>query len=117
MAPDGISVEGGVNSQMLLSSEALFLKREVIAPGVAAKRHFHTTASIIAILEGSVRIDYGYEFQHTDFASAGEFVFIPALMPHQPINESDQQMVCLVVRNAPWDEILPVEEPRSPSTD
>jgi len=104
---DGIADGGGVDSQMLIASEALFLKRETIAPGARAIPHFHSTASIIAILEGDVRINYGNAFQHTDFATKGEFIFIPALMPHQPINESDRPIVCLVVRNAPWDEVIP----------
>ena len=107
--PDDIA-EQDVKSEMLLASEKLFLKREVIGPNTEAIRHFHSTASIIAVLEGSVRINYGSDFQHVDYATAGEFIFIPALMPHQPVNEDrDLPMVCLVIRNAPWDEILPYE--------
>ena len=98
----------GVHSEMLLASQSLFLKREVIAPGAAAVRHFHSTASIIVMLEGRVRVNYGSTFQHTDYADAGEFILIPALMPHQPVNESiDEPIVCLVIRDAPWDDIIP----------
>jgi uncharacterized RmlC-like cupin family protein len=99
--------ERGVDSQMLLASEALFLKREVIGPKAEAVRHYHATASIIVMLEGRVRVNYGSEFEHVEYASAGEFILIPALMPHQPVNEDDTEpIVCLVVRNAPWDDVI-----------
>ncbi len=109
MALDVIA-HAGVDSEMLLAGEALFLKREIVAPTTAANRHYHSTASIIVILEGKVRINYGSDFQYAEYAEAGEFVFIPALMPHQPVNEdAATPLVCLVVRNAPWDEALPCE--------
>jgi uncharacterized RmlC-like cupin family protein len=114
--PDTIA-DGGVDSEMLLAGEALFLKREVIAPGTAANQHYHSTASIIVILEGRVRVNYGSVFQYADYAEAGEFIFIPALMPHQPVNEEpESNLVCLVIRNAPWDEVLPYEPPRKMPT-
>ena len=95
---------------MLLAGEALFLKREVVAPSTAASQHYHSTASIIVILDGRVRVNYGSHFQYSDYAEAGESIFIPALMPHQPVNEDPEAaLVCLVVRNAPWDEVLPYE--------
>ncbi len=108
--PDRIAPQG-VESQMLLASEALFLKREQIEPKAVAVRHYHATASIIAILEGNVRINYGSGFQHAEYAAAGDFVFIPALMPHQPVNETEAPIVCLVVRNAPWDDVILYDNP------
>ena len=116
MASDSIA-HVGVDSEMLLAGEALFLKREVVAPSTAAKRHYHSTASIIVILEGKVRVNYGSGFQYADYAEAGEFIFIPALMPHQPVNEDPgAALVCLVIRNAPWDEVLPYEPSEEPPT-
>lgn len=97
----------GVKSEMLLTSRSLFLKRELIAPSTSALRHLHSTASIIVMLAGSVRVNYGSTFQYTDYVEAGEFIFIPALMPHQPVNESSTDpIVCLVVRDAPSDEVI-----------
>jgi uncharacterized RmlC-like cupin family protein len=101
----------GVSSQILLTSEHLFLKRELIEPGARGIRHFHETASIIVMLSGEVRVNYGSEFQFTDFAGPGEFIFIPAMLPHEPVNESTETPVeCLVIRNAPWDEVFPYDE-------
>jgi uncharacterized RmlC-like cupin family protein len=108
--PDIIS-ETGVESEMLLQSQSLFLKRESVGPKARGIRHLHTTASIIIILEGQVRINYGHAFEHTDHAHPGDFILIPAMMPHQPVNESQtDSVVCLVVRDAPVDDLIPYSE-------
>lgn len=100
----------GVESEMLLQSQSLFLKRETVAPQSRGIRHLHTTASIIAVLEGQVRVNYGYRFEHIDYAGPGDFILIPAMMPHQPVNESDAEpVVCLVVRDAPIDDLIPYD--------
>jgi uncharacterized RmlC-like cupin family protein len=105
--PDIIS-ESGVESEMLLQSQSLFLKRELVGPGASGIRHFHTTASIIIVLEGAVRVNYGHDFEHVDHAMPGDFILIPGMMPHQPVNESDTDaVVCLVVRDAPIDDLIP----------
>lgn len=103
--------ETGVESEMLLQSQSLFLKRESVAPQSRGIRHFHTTASIIAVLRGRVRVNYGHHFEHVDYASSGDFILIPAMMPHQPVNESKAEpVVCLVVRDSPIDDLIPYDE-------
>jgi uncharacterized RmlC-like cupin family protein len=93
---------------MLLQSQSLFLKREIVAPCSQGIRHFHTTASIIIMLRGRVRVNYGYHFEHVEYAKPGDFILIPAMMPHQPVNESGSEpMMCLVVRDSPIDDLLP----------
>jgi uncharacterized RmlC-like cupin family protein len=97
----------GVESEMLLQSQSLFLKRESVAPRSRGIRHLHTTASIIVVLQGQVRINYGHHFEHVDHATPGDFILIPAMMPHQPVNESKADtVVCLVVRDAPIDDLI-----------
>jgi uncharacterized RmlC-like cupin family protein len=108
--PDIIS-ECGVESEMLLQSQSLFLKRESIGPRATGIRHLHTTASIIIVLSGRVRVNYGHVFEHVDYAEPGDFILIPAMMPHQPVNESGEDIVvCLVVRDAPVDDLIPYTE-------
>jgi uncharacterized RmlC-like cupin family protein len=104
---EDVIAKSGVESEMLLQSQSLFLKREIVAPLARGIRHLHTTTSIIIMLSGSVRVNYGRRFEHVDYAEAGDFILIPAMMPHQPINESrSEPMVCLVVRDAPFDDLL-----------
>lgn len=106
-----IIADSGVESEMLLQSQSLFLKREVVSPGSEGIKHFHTTSSIIVMLSGRVRVNYGSHFQHVEYAEAGDCILIPALMPHQPVNESDvEPMVCFVVRDAPFDDIVPYQD-------
>jgi uncharacterized RmlC-like cupin family protein len=106
-----IMSETGVESEILVQSQSLFLKRELVAPNARGIRHLHTTASIIVMLHGRVRINYGYHFEHIDYAGEGDFIFIPAMMPHQPVNESAiEPVVCLVVRDAPVDDLIPCDD-------
>jgi uncharacterized RmlC-like cupin family protein len=108
--PDIISKQG-VESEMLLQSQSLFLKRELVGPRASGVRHLHTTASIIIVLEGEVRVNYGHAFEYTEYAGPDDFILIPAMMPHQPVNESTtDRVVCLVVRDAPIDDFIPYVE-------
>jgi len=100
----------GVESEMLLQSQRLFLKREIVAPLASGIRHLHTTSSIIIMLNGRVRVNYGFDFEHVEYAGPGDFILIPAMMPHQPVNESDSEpMICLVVRDSPIDDLVPYD--------
>jgi uncharacterized RmlC-like cupin family protein len=111
---EDIISDSGVESEMLLQSQSLFLKKEIVAPGSSGIRHLHTTTSIIIMLEGRVRVNYGFHFEHVEHAEPGEFILIPAMMPHQPVNEStSEQMSCLVVRDAPIDTLLRYEDTTS----
>jgi uncharacterized RmlC-like cupin family protein len=104
---EDIISDTGVESEMLLQSQRLFLKRESVAPGSSGVRHYHTTSSIIVMLSGRVRVNYGFRFEHFIHASAGDFILIPAMMPHQPVNESiGEPMRCLVVRDSPVDDLI-----------
>lgn len=73
----------------------------VIPPGGAAQPHSHRGyETAIYILEGQVQTFYGPGLRRSTINQAGDFLFIPADVPHQPVNLSASQPArALVARN------------------
>lgn len=95
----------------------------VIPPGGAAEPHLHRGyETAIYILEGEVETRYGARLARSMVNRAGDFIFIPADVPHQPINLSALEPArAIVARNdaneqesvAPYD---PAADHWSPSS-
>jgi len=61
-----------------------------VPPGAAAPPHVHEGhETAIYVLEGEVEMRWGARLEETLVARAGDFVYIPAGMPHAPRNVSD----------------------------
>jgi len=75
----------------------------VIPPGGAADAHLHRGyETAIYILEGRVQTFYGPGLQESTINQAGDFMFIPANIPHQPVNLSNTEPAkAIVARNDP----------------
>jgi uncharacterized RmlC-like cupin family protein len=73
----------------------------VIPPGGAAEPHLHRNyETAIYLLKGRVETRYGSGLRHSVIHEAGDFIFIPANVPHQPINLSDTEPAqAIVARN------------------
>lgn len=90
-------------SQESAGSTGLAMNIVIIPPGAAAAPHYHDGyETAIYILEGSVRTLYGSGLKQETINHAGEFMFIPANVPHQPINMSATEPAkALIARNDP----------------
>ena len=75
----------------------------VIPPGARAEPHIHLGYETgIYVLQGRVETRYGDGLRQSVIAEAGDFLFIPADVPHQPINLSaTEPALALVARNDP----------------
>lgn len=75
----------------------------VIPPGAEAEPHSHKDfESAVYVLEGRVETRYGPGLKESVITEAGDFLFIPPDVPHQPINLSKTQAArAIVVRNDP----------------
>lgn len=75
----------------------------VIPPGGAADAHLHRGyETAIYLLEGRVRTFYGPGLKESIINQSGDFIFIPADVPHQPVNLSDSEPAkAIVARNDP----------------
>jgi uncharacterized RmlC-like cupin family protein len=75
----------------------------VIPPGGAAIPHFHRGfETAIYLIQGRVETRYGPGLTHSVINQAGDFLYIPADLPHQPINLSQSEpALAIVSRNDP----------------
>jgi uncharacterized RmlC-like cupin family protein len=70
-------------------ARGLSLRRLVIPPGGRARPHRHVGhESAVYLIQGTVETRYGPRLEHRVLSRAGDFVFIPADVVHQPINLS-----------------------------
>ena len=90
-------------SQATARSTGIAMNLVIIPPGGAAEPHLHRGyETAIYILYGRVRTRYGPNLAQETINEAGDFMFIPADVPHQPINLSDSEPAqAIVARNDP----------------
>jgi uncharacterized RmlC-like cupin family protein len=86
----------------------------VIPPGAAADAHYHDGfETAIYVLSGRVETRYGDRLRATTVNEAGDFLFIPAGVPHCPRNLSTTEPVrALVARNTASEQesVVPVAD-------
>jgi uncharacterized RmlC-like cupin family protein len=90
-------------SSATAGSRHLSMNLVVIPPGGAAQPHVHHGyETAIYLVRGRVETRYGPGLRRSVIHEAGDFIFIPADVPHQPINLSDTEPAhALVARNDP----------------
>jgi len=98
----GLTYFEGVSAETA-GATGLCLHRLVVPPGGRAKAHLHAHhESAIYVLTGSVRVFWGDGLEHSADSVAGDFVYIPAGVPHVPVNLSpDTEATALVARTDP----------------
>ncbi len=81
----------------------LCLHMVIIPPGGKAVPHIHNGyETAIYILKGRAETRYGRGLKQSEINQAGDFIFIPASVPHQPVNLSDtEEVIAIVARNDP----------------
>jgi uncharacterized RmlC-like cupin family protein len=84
-------------------SRHLSLNLLVVPPGGAAEPHIHQGyETAIYQIQGRVETRYGEGLKKSVITEAGDFLFIPPDLPHQPVNLSDTEpAIGLVARNDP----------------
>jgi uncharacterized RmlC-like cupin family protein len=71
-------------------------------PGASAKPHYHEAhETAIFVLEGAAEMRYGPNLDQVLRSEAGDFVYIPPGMPHQPYNPTDQVVRAVIARTDP----------------
>lgn len=90
----GISANTAGTKEILMSIA-------VIPPGASAEPHFHPNhETAIYLIRGQVETRYGKGLKQTVIMEAGDFMFVPPGVPHQPRNLSASEPVyALVARN------------------
>jgi uncharacterized RmlC-like cupin family protein len=93
----------------------------VIPPGGRAKAHLHENhETAIYCLEGEALTYWGHKLENVLTLKAGEMFYIPAGMPHLPMNASDRPARAVIARTDPREQesvvLLPELEALVPST-
>jgi uncharacterized RmlC-like cupin family protein len=100
-AATGFEYRAGVVAETV-GAEQIALQLVRIAPGVRSQAHSHGEhESAVFVLEGEVVTWFGDEMVKHVTAKAGDFVFIPANVPHVAANYGDADAVALVARSDP----------------
>jgi uncharacterized RmlC-like cupin family protein len=81
-----------------VGSEKLWVGVVTVEPGTSTGAHHHGDCdSVVCITEGSITIRWGTRLEKRASAAAGDFIYIPARLVHQEINESDSVPVSSIV--------------------
>ena len=98
-------------SEATVGASGLSMHLVVIPPGGRSEPHSHLDYETgIYVLEGEVLTRWGPALEHEVTSRAGEFLFIPAGMPHEAINLSASEAArAVVARNdaAEQDRVVP----------
>jgi len=104
----------GISNQTAGSS-GISMNIVVIPAGAKARPHYHEGfETAIYILKGEVQTFYGEDLAKSCVNKQGDFLYIPAGLPHQPVNLSqDTEAIALVSRtDASEQESVRPYEPR-----
>src|SRR3954471_926311 len=72
-----------------VGSAAIHMQLLTIPPGVRAKAHKHAAhETAIYVISGEAHMDYGERLEQHLVVRAGDFLYIPADVPHRPYNAS-----------------------------
>lgn len=90
-------------------SRTLAMQRMVIPPGARPAPHSHDGyETAIYVLKGRVQTYYGPELEASVISEAGDYLFLPPDVPHQPVNLSDvEEAIAIIARTYPH-EVEPV---------
>jgi uncharacterized RmlC-like cupin family protein len=76
-----------------------------LPPGARARAHRHAgIETAIHILEGEAVTYFGERLGESQVARAGDYVYIPADLPHLVVNRSDAPCRALIAHTAPDDQ-------------
>ena len=92
----GFSYFEGISAESA-GAQAICMHMLAIPPGGRAKAHLHENhETTIYVLEGEAEMWYGENLSEHLVVKAGDFLYIPAGMPHLPANRSQTQ-TCVAV--------------------
>ena len=86
-------------SNATAGSQQLSMNRIILPPDAKGLRHRHNGAeTVIYLLEGETRILIGLDGKIVLDNKAGDFIFIPAGVWHQPMNVSGSNVIAIEAR-------------------
>ncbi len=100
----GLDYFAGVSAESA-GARGLCMHLLEMPPGASARPHYHEAhETAILVLEGAAEMRHGPNLEHVMRTEAGDFVYIPAGVPHQPYNPTDRPVRAVVARTDPNDQ-------------
>jgi uncharacterized RmlC-like cupin family protein len=97
----GLDYFAGISAEST-GSKAICMHQLEMPPGASAQPHYHEAhETTIFVLEGVAEMRHGPDLEHVMVTGAGDFVYIPAGVPHQPYNPSDGVVRAVIARTDP----------------
>jgi uncharacterized RmlC-like cupin family protein len=97
----GLDYFAGVSAESA-GSRGLCMHLLEMPPGTTAKPHYHEShETAIFMLEGATEMRHGPRLEHVMRVEEGDFVYIPAGIPHQPYNPTDRRARAVIARTDP----------------
>ncbi len=97
----GLDYFSGISAESA-GSKAICLHLLEMLPGAEAKPHYHEAhETAIYVLEGAAEFRHGQQLENLDRVEAGDFIYIPAGVPHQPFNPTEKPARALIARTDP----------------
>jgi uncharacterized RmlC-like cupin family protein len=85
-----------------VGSQAICMHLLTVPPGGRAKAHLHENhETAIYVLDGEAVTLFGDRLQHHIHTRKGDLVYIPAGVPHLPVNISDRPTSAVIARTDP----------------
>ena len=99
-ASGGMTRAAGV-SMALVGAEGIHMAIATIPPGHRSSPHVHTNCeSALYVLSGHGRFLIGDDLSEALDFGPGDCLYVPPGAPHAPVNDGDEHIELVVVRNA-----------------
>ena len=86
-------------------SRAICMTLAVLPPGARAKTHLHRgIETAVYVIEGEAAMYFGERLEELVIGHAGEYMYVPADMPHLVMNRSGAVCRAIVAHTAPDDQ-------------
>lgn len=93
----GLSYAPAISAETV-GAKALHMQMLTMPPGARAKAHLHEAhETAIYVLSGEAGMYYGDKLEQHMINRAGDFVYIPANVPHLPYNLSATEPVVAII--------------------
>jgi uncharacterized RmlC-like cupin family protein len=113
----GLPIFQGISGRNA-GAKGLSMNKVVIPPGGAAKAHRHKGyETAIYLVKGRVKTLYGEGLKKSVINEGGDFLYIPADLPHKPINMSDTEVAEAIVARTDPNEQESVEHVSEPDVE
>jgi uncharacterized RmlC-like cupin family protein len=93
-----------------VGAQRVWLGRMVAEPHTRSAKHHHGEAETASwIISGTVRVYFGEDYEEYVEMGPGDFLYVPAHIPHIEANPGDEQAIAIVCRS-PDNIVVPLED-------